>query len=127
MTANDRDINPMSLTTAAKLGSIVVHLEEVLADGHDFDVIAMRSLVNDLDVQRFVTALRKMALVPKSLRCRCITFRRGDDPFAYRCRRMARSSSGICDECRPIGAPLHSKRGGGRCGPERRLAPRGMG
>ncbi len=61
---SQKDINPMSLSTAAKVGSILVHVEEVMEDGHGFDVIAMRSLLNDVEVQRFLTALRKMTLLP---------------------------------------------------------------
>lgn len=50
---------------AAKLGSIVVHMEELSsADGHSFDKIAIEALVADSDVQAWISQLRGMALVP---------------------------------------------------------------
>lgn len=53
---------PASL--AAKVGSIVVHVDEALSDsGHEFDVEALRTLIGLHDVQEWIAALGKMSLV----------------------------------------------------------------
>lgn len=53
---------PASL--AAKVGSIVAHVDEALSDdGHAFDVTTLRALVNLPDVREWVDALSKLALV----------------------------------------------------------------
>lgn len=50
---------------AAKLGSLVVHIEEFLSpQGDPFDADAIRGLLADPEVQTFVEALRALALVP---------------------------------------------------------------
>lgn len=50
----------------AKLGSIVVHVEEGLsASGHAFDWTAIQSLVDDPDVQGWLGQLRRLALLPE--------------------------------------------------------------
>lgn len=49
-----------------KLGSIVVHVEEMLsADGHHFDRIALDGLMADPDVKSWLKELDSMALIPK--------------------------------------------------------------
>jgi hypothetical protein len=48
-----------------KLGSIVVHMEELhSADGHEFDKAALDQLLIDPEVQEWIEGLRKMAMVP---------------------------------------------------------------
>lgn len=52
------------LRLLAKLGSIVVHVEEMLSDAtHEFDVAAVRALVQDADVQAWLKAMGP--LVPR--------------------------------------------------------------
>lgn len=49
----------------AKVGSILVHLEESSGPlGHAFDVIALRQLAADAEVQEWLDGLRKLAMVP---------------------------------------------------------------
>ena len=45
------------LTTLCKLGSIVVHVEEMLSTGHAFDRAALQSLLIDPEVQRWIKAM----------------------------------------------------------------------
>ena len=45
------------LTTLCKLGSIVVHAEEMLSTGHAFDRAALQSLLIDPEVQRWIKAM----------------------------------------------------------------------
>lgn len=48
----------------AKIGSIVGHVEEGLSDtGHAFDWSAVHDLLNDKEVQDWMVAMRKVALV----------------------------------------------------------------
>lgn len=50
---------------AAKLGSIVVHVQEAIGpESHTFDVKALDSLVRDPEVEAFITELGDLALVP---------------------------------------------------------------
>lgn len=57
------DIN---LSLVAKLGSIIVHIEEMLSPkGHKFDVIALKGLMNDFEVQELLKKLKSMALIPE--------------------------------------------------------------
>lgn len=49
-----------------KIGSIAVHVEEMLSnDGHDFDRIALTSLLNDAEVRAWIAAMTKMQMVPQ--------------------------------------------------------------
>ncbi len=49
-----------------KLGSIVVHLEEARSkDVHEFDLHALKSLLSDTEIIRWLKAMDKMALLPK--------------------------------------------------------------
>lgn len=53
------------LTLLMKLGSIAVHADELLsADGHDFDRVAIRSLLSDPEVEAFVADMTAKALLP---------------------------------------------------------------
>ena len=55
-----------SLSTLCKLGSILIHVEEGMADaGHPFDVIALRTLLADHEVKAFLAELDRLALLPK--------------------------------------------------------------
>lgn len=61
------DDNPLfaSAPLLCKLGSILVHVEEgTSADGHAFDVIALRSLMADPEVRAWLREMDKLALVP---------------------------------------------------------------
>lgn len=49
----------------AKVGSILVHVDEALSDdGHHFDWAAIRSMLADREVQRWIVGLQSHALVP---------------------------------------------------------------
>ena len=49
-----------------KLGSIVVHTDEMLSPtGHGFDKIATQQLIADPEVQEWLAAMDKMAMLPK--------------------------------------------------------------
>lgn len=53
------------LTLLTKLGSIAVHVEEMMSsDGHDFDRIALKVLLDDNDVNEWLTEMGAMALLP---------------------------------------------------------------
>lgn len=55
-----------SLPLAAKLGSIVVHVEEFISTGgHEFDVAAIRTLMAEPDVLAWLEGLRNMGLLPE--------------------------------------------------------------
>lgn len=56
----------LSVGLASKLGSIVVHADEMLSpSGHDFDKITMIQLLRDSEVMDWITKMDKMALLPK--------------------------------------------------------------
>jgi hypothetical protein len=58
-------LNP-SPAVLAKIGSIVVHVDEALSpDGHSFDFTALRALIADPEVQDWLTGMSAMALVPR--------------------------------------------------------------
>lgn len=49
-----------------KLGSIAVHIDEALGEGgHDFDIIALRQLLGDRDVQTWIEAMTKAGFLPQ--------------------------------------------------------------
>lgn len=49
-----------------KLDSIVVHVEEGISPtGHHFDGIALQQLLNDQEVKTWLSAMDKMAFLPK--------------------------------------------------------------
>jgi hypothetical protein len=50
----------------AKLGSVIVHVEECLSPtGHAFDLAAINSLIEDPEVQEFLKEMRLLALLPE--------------------------------------------------------------
>jgi len=52
--------------TLCKLGSIVVHAEELLSPfGHTFDKHALDQLLSDPDVKQWLKGMRKLALIPE--------------------------------------------------------------
>lgn len=54
-----------SVALLAKLGSIIVHVEEASgAGGHWVDWATVKSLVNDPEVQELLAGLRKTGLLP---------------------------------------------------------------
>lgn len=61
--------NPIQNPTATlmvKLGSIVVHVEEMLSpQGHAFDKIAIQQLLKDPEVKEWLAEMDAMALIPK--------------------------------------------------------------
>jgi hypothetical protein len=64
-TATMIDVFAPQVALIAKLGSILVHVEEGLSDGgHHFDWTATRSLLADREVQQWIEGLRAQALVP---------------------------------------------------------------
>lgn len=49
-----------------KLGSIAVHADEMLSkDGHDFDRVALLSLLKDEEIVEWIAAMTKMQMVPQ--------------------------------------------------------------
>ncbi len=55
---------PMSLL--CKLGSVVVHAEEFLSgDTHQFDLLALKQLIEDSEVKEWIEKMNQMALLPK--------------------------------------------------------------
>jgi hypothetical protein len=57
-------LNP-DVRTLAKLGSIIGHVDELLStQGHIFDHAAIVALVAEPDVQQWLEAMRKLALIP---------------------------------------------------------------
>lgn len=60
------DVLKPSVSLLVKLGSIVVHTDEFLSPkGHNFDVHALTSLLNDKEVMDWLAQMDKMALLPK--------------------------------------------------------------
>lgn len=58
-------VQPFSPALASKLGSIVVHAEELVGnDGHEFDAAAFRALMADDEVQAWLRQMRSLALIP---------------------------------------------------------------
>lgn len=54
-----------SITLLSKLGSIAVHLDEVLSsDGHYFDKVSLEVLQSDPEVKEWITQMNEMALLP---------------------------------------------------------------
>ena len=58
-------MNP-SVSLLCKLGSIAVHVEELLsADGHEFDRIELDALLRDPEVREWMKAMDAAAMLPK--------------------------------------------------------------
>lgn len=61
---SDSPLHP-SAAVLAKVGSIVVHAEEMVSPGgHTYDHFALLPLLRDPDVVAWIEAMQKMALVP---------------------------------------------------------------
>lgn len=59
--------NPLQPTASllCKLGSIAAHAEEAMSPGaHGFDLIAMKTVITDPEVQRWLGAMGALALIP---------------------------------------------------------------
>lgn len=55
----------LEASLAAKVGSILVHIEEATSDdGHPFDMEAVKALIRQPDVVAWIASLQKIALVP---------------------------------------------------------------
>jgi hypothetical protein len=55
-----------SPTLLIKLGSMVVHYEEMLSrKGHEFDKHALDTLTNDAEVREWFSSMDKMAFLPR--------------------------------------------------------------
>jgi hypothetical protein len=53
------------LSTLVKLGSIIVHVDEMLSEkGHSFDEAALKSLLNDPDIKNWLHKMDGFALIP---------------------------------------------------------------
>lgn len=53
-------------TLLCKLGSIVIHAEEMLSNkGHSFDVKALKGLLEDEEVQEWLKEMDRLVLLPK--------------------------------------------------------------
>lgn len=54
-----------TLSLLCKLASIAVHADEMLSPGgHQFDKIAITSVLNDPEVKEFIALMAKNSLVP---------------------------------------------------------------
>lgn len=57
-------LNP-SVPLLMKLGSIAIHVEEAMSvEGHPFDVMTLRSLLEDREVRSWLAEMDKLALLP---------------------------------------------------------------
>ena len=55
----------VGVSMAVKLGSIAVHAEELISPhAHQYDVAALRSLLEDAEVKQWLEAMGKMAFLP---------------------------------------------------------------
>lgn len=64
MTANANPLKP-SPALLCKLGSVAVHAEELLSQrGHDFDRVALDSVLSDPDVKEWLAQMTAAAMVP---------------------------------------------------------------
>lgn len=60
-----RTLNPSPMLLA-KLGSIIVHVEEMLSPkGHAFDKVALEQLMLDPDVREWLAEMDALAMVPR--------------------------------------------------------------
>ncbi len=60
------DVLKPSISLLSKLGSIAVHVEELLSpNGHEFDRIELKKLMVDPEVIEWLKEMDKEALVPK--------------------------------------------------------------
>lgn len=60
------DVFNPSPALLCKLGSIAVHVEEMLSpDGHAFDRIALDNLLKDEEVKAWLKEMDRLAMLPK--------------------------------------------------------------
>lgn len=65
----DNDVMKPPMGLLCKLGSIVVHADELTSpDGHEFDREALKSLLGDHEVVSWLKGMRGMALIPEKRR-----------------------------------------------------------
>lgn len=58
-------MKPPTMSLMVKLGSIVVHVEEMMSPtGHGFDRVALEGLLNDAEVKDWLKAMDKLAMLP---------------------------------------------------------------
>jgi hypothetical protein len=63
MTAND-PLKP-SPSLLCKLGSVIVHVDELLSpSGHVFDREALKTVLQDAEVQEWLNAMNRLAFLP---------------------------------------------------------------
>jgi hypothetical protein len=63
-----REVGMFTITVslACKLGSILVHVDEFLGPkGHQFDRVALETLMQDPEVEAWLTEMDDAALIPK--------------------------------------------------------------
>ena len=54
-----------TVTLLVKLGSIAVHVDELLSpNGHHFDKVALDQLMRDQEVVEWLSEMNKMAMLP---------------------------------------------------------------
>lgn len=64
MTANANPLKP-TVSLIVKLGSIAVHVEEMLSPkGHTFDRAALQTLLDDAEVKDWIAQMNAMAMLP---------------------------------------------------------------
>jgi hypothetical protein len=55
-----------AVSVLCRLGSIAVHVDEMLSDdGHAFDCAAIKQILADNDLRQWLSEMDKMALLPK--------------------------------------------------------------
>ncbi len=55
-----------SASLLCKLGSIAVHADEMLSsDGHEFDRVALATLLNDPEIAAWIDQMDNLAMVPR--------------------------------------------------------------
>jgi hypothetical protein len=60
------EITNPKLSILVKLGSIAVHADEMISsDGHQFDRVALESLLTDPEILHWIKQMDKLALLPK--------------------------------------------------------------
>lgn len=60
-------MNPMkpNLTLLVKLGSLIVHIEEMLSEtGHHFDISVIKTALADPELKTWIIQMNELALLP---------------------------------------------------------------
>lgn len=56
----------VAVTVLIKLGSIAIHAEEMMSPkGHEFDRVALNSLLRDPEIKQWLAAMDRLAFLPK--------------------------------------------------------------